>query len=69
MTNSFVPGRGRRRKKTDFNPSHEFVNSAVQEYLQNGGHINKVDITNINYHGLLSIKEHVSPADDFLLGN
>lgn len=61
-------GRKRRKKKTDFDPNHEFVNSAVQRFLRSGGYIQKVETIDKNYQGFLTGKELVSPADEFLMG-
>lgn len=61
-------GRKRRKRKSDFDPNHEFVNSAVHYFLQNGGQIQKVEAIDKNYLGFLALKESISPADDFLMG-
>ena len=69
MANSFTVRKSRRGKKTCFNPTREFVDSAVQEFLDRGGHITKVEKIDKNYRGFLAIRDLVSPADEFLLGN
>lgn len=61
-------GYRRKRKKSDFDPNHEFVDSAVTSFLKAGGHITKVETIEKSYQGFLAVKESLSPADEFLLG-
>lgn len=60
----FKFGRGR-KKKTDFNPNHDFVSSAVEDFIKNGGKIRKVPLDYVLFMGG---KAQIAPADEFLLG-
>ncbi|PCI30420.1 MAG: hypothetical protein COB67_01875 [SAR324 cluster bacterium] len=68
MAKSFIPRRKRKRKATSFNPNHQFVDSAVEDYLKKGGKIQKIDSIKDSYEGFISLREQVAPADEFLLG-
>ena len=69
MESNFGARKSKRRKKTDFDPNHDFVDEAVKEFLENGGEIKKVEALEKNYQGFLAGKEPVSPADEFLMEN
>lgn len=57
--------RGRRRAMT-FNPSHEFIQDSVQDYLKKGGKITRIERVNGNYENFVAITDVLSSADDFL---
>lgn len=53
----------RKAKKSDFNPSHEQVSSAVKDYFDKGGNITELNIdgTSVSMYGN-------NFSDDFLMG-
>ena len=57
----------RGRKQSKFNPNHAFVDDAIQEFLQNGGQISRVDSIDKDYQGFLTAREIMAPADEFLM--
>lgn len=69
MARSFLSRKRRRKKTTSFNPTHDFVDHAVQDFLNQGGTIKKIDSVKSSYEGFISLREQTSPADDFLMGN
>ncbi|MCG8338232.1 MAG: hypothetical protein MJE63_27315 [Proteobacteria bacterium] len=59
--------RGRRAKKSvSFNPSHNYVKSAVEDYLKNGGTIKKIEMDEDAYKAFIKMRD--AAADDFLKG-
>lgn len=59
----------RKRKKTEFNPSHEDLERAMSEFLQHGGEIKKLNQAGENRVNALSDKnDSLFSADDFLMG-
>lgn len=58
----------RRRKKSNFNPSHEQVQVAMGEYFKNGGKLTKIESLKSSYLDFMAGKSAVGTADDFLLG-
>ena len=59
--------RGRRAKKSvSFNPNRNFVKSAVEDFLKNGGTIKKIEIDEEAYKAFIKIRD--AAADDFLRG-
>ncbi|MCG8338105.1 MAG: hypothetical protein MJE63_26675 [Proteobacteria bacterium] len=57
--------RGRRRA-VGFNPSHEFIEDSVKDFLEKGGKIKKIEQVNNNYENFVSMPDTHSSADDFL---
>ncbi len=57
--------RGRRRSVT-FNPSHQYIEDSVQEYLKKGGKITKIERVNGNYQNFVSMPDSHVSVDDFL---
>lgn len=57
----------RRAKKSKFNPNRDFVNSAVQDFLEQGGHIHKIEAEKKDYQDFLTARETMAPADEFLM--
>ena len=60
--------RATRKGKSNFNPNHDFINSAVGEYLSSGGKIEMIFINAEAYLDFMANKESAAPCDDFLLG-
>lgn len=58
----------RKGKTTAFNPGHDDVSKAVEEFLNKGGKIKVIDDVTDYYDDFLNHKESTPPADDFLLG-
>lgn len=56
-------GKGR-KKKSNFNTSHEFIEDAVQNYLQNGGKITYLSPENAEIDNIPGR----DAVDDFLIG-
>lgn len=56
-----------RRGKT-FDPNREFVQSAMKDYLENGGKISKMKPNTQTLEGFLSMRNDGFDADDFLRG-
>ncbi len=58
--------RNRRTKFVPFNPNHDFVSDAVEEYLRSGGQIKQIFTEEIEIEDpLLSIPDNIE-ADEFL---
>ena len=53
-----------RRKSNSFNPSRNYVKSAVEDFLKNGGTIKKIELDEDAYKRFIKILS--APADDFL---
>ena len=60
--------RGRRSKKksVSFNPNRKYINSAVDEYLKNGGKITRIEIDDEAYQAFIKMRD--AAADEFLRG-
>lgn len=59
--------KGRRaRKAVSFNPNHNYIDNAVEEFLQNGGTIKKIEIDEDAYQAFIKMRD--AAADDFLNG-
>ena len=63
--NKVFKRRGRRRAVT-FNPSHEYIQDSVKDFLQKGGKITRVERIKANYENFVSMPDALSSADDFL---
>lgn len=57
--------RGKKMKKL----THEFIDTAVNEYLKSGGKITVLDPADRDIQQVLNIKDITPIADDFLLDN
>ncbi len=55
-----------RRRAVSFNPSHQYVEESVQEYLKEGGKITRIERVNGNYENFVGMPDNQSSADDFL---
>ncbi|MDH5559349.1 MAG: hypothetical protein OEY59_00675 [Deltaproteobacteria bacterium] len=66
MKKTFVIAR-RRKKSTSFNPSKEYVNKAIEDYLKKGGKITKIVDLSDNLNEFISAPDVKSPADEFLM--
>lgn len=58
--------RGRRRS-VSFEPTHNYVEKSVEEYLKAGGKITRIERVNGSYESFVSINEANGSADDFLM--
>ncbi|MCW8965834.1 MAG: hypothetical protein OQK82_03980 [Candidatus Pacearchaeota archaeon] len=56
--------RGRKSKSVSFNPSRNDVRQAVEDYLKNGGTIEKIEIDEKSYKEFIKMRD--AAADDFL---
>jgi len=59
----------RRKKSVSFNPSSEYLNEAIEDYVQKGGEIKVIEGVNDYYDEFIAIRERNPPADEFLLGH
>ncbi len=57
-------GRKPKVRRKSFNPNHNYVKSAVDEFLKNGGVIKKIEIDDEAYQAFIKIRD--AAADDFL---
>lgn len=57
------------KKSKGFNPSRDYVNDAVNEYLKKGGKITKIIEVPDEFDPSGPFREPGLPADDFLLGH
>ncbi len=62
-------GRRRRfsKKSVKFNPNRNYVQNAVEEYLNKGGEITKIELDESSYKDFLALKDAAS-VDRFLAG-
>ena len=68
MRKSITAKRGRKRKtQSTFQPNSNYVESAVDQFLQSGGKITKVVDLEDHFESFVGAKEGNS-ADSFLLG-
>lgn len=56
------------KRGVSFNPNRNYINSAVEEYLKEGGKITKIEIDDESYQEFVKIRDAVS-TDEFLNGN
>lgn len=66
MENKVFKRRGR-RKAVSFNPSHEYIQDSVQEFLKQGGQITRIETVKNDYQDLVATPDSLSSVDDFLL--
>lgn len=59
-------GRRSRKKGVSFNPNRNYISSAVDEYLKNGGKITKIEMDEEAYEAFVKMRD--AAADDFLRG-
>lgn len=58
--------KGKRKRSTSFNPNHNEIASAVEEFLKKGGKIKKIEVDERNYRDFVALNELPSAADEFL---
>lgn len=58
----------KRRKGIAYNPSQEFLNEAVRDFLNKGGKIKRIEFSKKNTDTFLSGTVPPSEVDEFLLG-
>lgn len=56
----------RSNQSISFKPSHQDIESAVNDFLNNGGKIKKVVANERTYKDFIALNELPSAADDFL---
>ena len=66
MKKKMMPRRRRTRSRS-FNPGHEELNAAVQDFVKSGGVITQIAATDSNLSEFLEKKDERA-VDDFLLG-
>ncbi|MBU2512811.1 hypothetical protein KJ966_15850 [bacterium] len=66
--NRWTINKRRGKKSTSFKPNHDEINSAVEEYLKNGGVIKKIAADDNNLQQFVQQKESSSIVDEFLFG-
>jgi hypothetical protein len=59
----------RGKKSKGFNPNRDFLDTAMEDYLQRGGKITKVIEVPEEAELIARFKENCPPADEFLMGN
>ncbi len=55
----------RKRKATSFKPTRSYVEKAVNEYLDAGGQITRIEASDANYEQFMQGKESFSSISDF----
>lgn len=69
MRKGYRKNLSRKKKGVSFNPTHEYCDDAVKEFLAKGGKINKVDDLHDEYERFVAqYQSTTSSADTFLLG-
>jgi hypothetical protein len=58
---------GRRRKNVDFNPNHEFVANAVEEFLKDGGKIEKIEMSDDKFSKFSETDDGLKEVNEFLI--
>ncbi len=62
--------KSRKRKKSKmFNPNREFLDTAMEDYIQRGGKITKIIEVSEDAELIGKFKESCPPADEFLMGH
>lgn len=62
-----IPSRRGRRSAISFNPSREFLEEQISDYLNQGGTITRIESVKTNYEAIAAMPENSHLADDFLL--
>ena len=62
-----IPSRRGRRSAISFNPSREFLEQQVADFLNQGGRITRIETVKTNYETIAALPENSHLADDFLL--
>lgn len=55
-----------RRKSVSFNPSREYIQNSIQEFLEKGGKITRIERVNTHYQNFVSVPDTQASVDDFL---
>lgn len=61
-----IQGRRGRRRSVSFNPNSEFIAKSVDEYLQQGGKITRIEKINGNFENFVAMTDSTASVDDFL---
>lgn len=67
MTFPIIRRKAVRRGKA-FDPNREYVQSAMKDYMENGGKISKIKANEQTFGNFLSMRSDGLDADDFLSG-
>ena len=59
-------GRRSDRKSVSFNPNRNYIKSAIDKYLKDGGKITKIEMDEEAYQAFIKMRD--AAADDFLRG-
>ena len=62
-----IPSRRGRRSAISFNPSREFLEQSVADFLNQGGTITRIETVKTNYDAINAMPEASHLVDDFLL--
>jgi len=62
-----ITSRRGRRSAISFNPSREFLEQQIADYLNEGGKITRIESVKTNYETIVAMPENTHLADDFLL--
>jgi len=57
------------RKSVKFKPSHDFLSKAVNQYLESGGTITKLEFDEKSFQNFIASSESPMAVDEFLNGN
>ncbi|MCK5642016.1 MAG: hypothetical protein KAJ19_14525 [Gammaproteobacteria bacterium] len=64
----YINRRSQRNKSLRFNPTHDFLNKAVTDYLANGGTITKLEFDEKSFRDFIATSESPIAVDEFLNG-
>ena len=67
MKKSFV--KRSRKKSKGFNPNHDFIKNAQEEFFQRGGHVTFVKVDDNQLQEFTNKPDKFSYADEFLMEN
>jgi LAS superfamily LD-carboxypeptidase LdcB len=59
-------GRRSKKKSVSFNPNRNYINTATDEFLKNGGKITRIEMDEDAYQAFIKMRE--AAADEFLRG-
>lgn len=58
----------RRRKIVKFNPTREYLEKSILNFLNKGGRINKIEIDERSYGKFIALNDSQDSADGYLSG-
>lgn len=68
MKKKFVSKRRSRKGSVSFNPNRQYIEQAVQAYLNDGGRIDHLEVDEKAFEQSLLIRDAGTEVDDFLNG-